>query len=281
MNNPLAGTDPTGYASETAEEKVAVTGSRIKRSASETTNSNGSITVGGSRVSSSFGVSSSNGAGNSGSEGNSGGKTTDINNQQKKAETTTTSNNEGWRDTINLSGSKSDVANASKELDELYSHDEFAKTIAEINAKFGGINVIIGSNDIIGLTDMGSKIPTIRIGTSTEYGYEASPEKLEALAATLNDGPQLNALETKIDSLYNNPMIQKFTLKRLLVHELGHVAMSPSRTGSNLRDSLKSVGHSSDGALIPKVNNFMFKHYGEIPRANHNKQYYGGRYDIK
>jgi len=141
--------------------------------------------------------------------------------------------------------------------------------------------VNIGSNDIIGFTDMGSKIPTIRIGTSTEYGYEASTEKLEALAASLNDGPQLNALEAKIDNLYSNPQVQKFSMKRLLVHELGHVAMSPSRTGNNLRDSLKSVGHSSDSSLIPRVNNFMFKHYGEVPRANHNKQYYGSRYDIK
>ncbi len=61
MNNPLAGTDPTGYSAEgllEQEKPVTVTGSRIKRRQSLTKNTAGSITVGGSKVSTSFGVSS-------------------------------------------------------------------------------------------------------------------------------------------------------------------------------------------------------------------------------
>ncbi|MEW5251112.1 RHS repeat-associated core domain-containing protein [Microbulbifer sp. 2201CG32-9] len=62
MNNPLAGTDPSGYSAQI--EKV--TGSHIKKDVSQAKNVNGAITVGGSKLVTSLGV-SSNGASNPGS----------------------------------------------------------------------------------------------------------------------------------------------------------------------------------------------------------------------
>ncbi len=72
MNNPLSGTDPTGYAAV----KQKVTGSHIKRDPTKTSNVGGQITVGGSKLVTSFGSSkstSSESLPDNGGKGNSGG----------------------------------------------------------------------------------------------------------------------------------------------------------------------------------------------------------------
>jgi hypothetical protein len=149
MNNPLSGTDPTGYASETAEEKVAVTGSRIKRSASETTNTNGTITVGGSRVNSSFGVSSNNGASNSGSGGGGNVQAADINNEQTKAETkpTSTNQNESFLSAAE-DGLNSALNSASETIksSELYKDNEMLINFIVDE----GVNVILRTGQTLG-----------------------------------------------------------------------------------------------------------------------------------
>ena len=88
-------------------------------------------------------------------------------------------------------------------------------------------------------------------------------------------------MKSKIDNLYENPEIKKFTFKRLLLHELIHLDLLPSKSGNNLRDFFNSNGHSNDDQVIPRVNRIMSKYYGETYRDGQGYQYIGSRYKIE
>ncbi|WP_394132394.1 RHS repeat-associated core domain-containing protein [Shewanella maritima] len=97
MNNPLAGTDPTGYVAEEKEFKikVATTGSRIKRSVTATVSSNGK---GGATVTFSGGNGASRSAAKNAVAGKlsaAGFKVSDIGGQSNIAQSASNNDNEG------------------------------------------------------------------------------------------------------------------------------------------------------------------------------------------
>ncbi|MEX2964351.1 polymorphic toxin type 43 domain-containing protein [Microbulbifer sp. TYP-18] len=165
MNNPLAGTDPSGYSAQM--EKV--TGSHIKKDVSQAKNVNGAITVGGSKLVTSLGV-SSNGASNPGSGAAS---------QQAAPQDT---NNQGSRQQIQSGGDAVDDGQSNGSSD--YSFFDFLgdawsmrnQIASDALRKTGDfLDPLTGGNGdaVVGLTGAAGAIESAISASNGEYGEAA------------------------------------------------------------------------------------------------------------
>ena len=259
MNNPLSGTDPTGYEIEEVEKKVkvAVTGSRIKRTVTVSAKSNGS---GGATVT----ISGGNGAARSAVKGaltnnltSAGFNVADIGSQQQVAKSTPQSgggDSESWSPThvkfkkgVNFSDFNSDTQDAIKSLDAEIGNYRAALDRGLADAKENGGDVgsfeeaieAFGHTNFYYLNKAGPK------GAIAIAGFRKAPLK-DGNGNLMTDGKRTAVFYSGISDLYKNGAKASkhgnYTYKpipsggkgmfNLVAHEMSHTMVSRMYKGN-------------------------------------------------
>jgi hypothetical protein len=279
-NNPLSGTDPTGYLSCTdTEEKACSASDYDENGVHEHTDINGNtktFVVGDAGET----VSASNGEET---------RTTTIENRGGFDTSKAGDQKDSWRNKINLySTSGQDTTEAAAHLDDLYSKGEFKDNLNSANEKFGKIDVDITDDNRIGdieVTTAGTA--KILISIKATRGYHGSSgevfrleNEISRLPTTASDA-EFNAIWDKIDAIDADVGPQKFSFKRVMFHELAHLVLMPKPSRNNMRTQLEWMGKSHDDQVINMTNKFMNEHYNENIRVGgHSSTGYGSEYRI-
>lgn len=269
MNNPLAGTDPTGYTgqcpSEGGEcptvtvsestEKVAVTGSRIKRKQTTrtTTSEDGTVTTR---------TIASSADGFFGTQTvvrpqNTGGNSADLGNQDGIAKTIVKQDLK----TSNKPVSEKVVVNANSTLEELRQIPE----IQELEKEFGVVTLTFDNGKTVGIIGNTININEDIFSIGYKVDVDSTINAYYELYADLDNNEFDRRITAAENSVNNLEEFQRFTMRRVLVHEIMHLKQG------HVDDMEYFINRELyEKTNIRRTNELLFKHYKEPFRVkNH------------